>query len=124
MLLRIFGIPVQLVVGPGTTEDQIAFRRAPSWAGKSGEELAAALSGPQVRALVEMAGWAETNLEGVTGVTTLDGRPVPRSAARMREQFDGADFGGMSTQELKEARKAKRTSIDDLQSAAREIGKL
>lgn len=124
VLIRIFGQLFQVVIGPGTTEDQIALRRAPSWAGKAGEELAAALSSPQIRALTEMAGWAETNLQGVTGTTSFQGRTIPRAALQMRQQFNNDDFGGMSAGELREQRKARRTSISELRSAAQQLGKL
>lgn len=120
VLVQVFGQLMQIVNGPGTTaEGNFTLRSAPPWAGAtSAEELAAALSGPQVRALTEMASWAETNLQGETGTTGFRGRTIPNAAMAMREQFGGSDFGGMSTQELRERRKAQRVDINDLSRAA------
>lgn len=121
VLVEIFGQLFQIVNGPGTTpQGTFALRGAPSWAGAStAEELVAAMSSAQIDALTTMASWAEDNLQGVTGVTSLNGRDVPEAAFRMREQFAGSDFGGMSQTELRRRRKAKRIDIDSISAAAR-----
>lgn len=115
---------MQIVNGPGTTPNgNFALRRAPPWAGAtSAEELAAALSPAQIDALTTMASWAENNLRGETGVTTLNGRRVPRAAALMAEEFRGSDFGGLSASELRQRRKDRRISIGELENAARQRG--
>lgn len=123
-LVEFMGQLFQVVNGPGTTpQGTFALRGAPAWAGaSSAEELAAALSGPQISALTTMASWAENNLQGVTGVTTLNGRRVPRAAAEMAEEWRGSDFGGRSVAEQRRRAKARRIDIDDLEAAAREQG--
>lgn len=123
-LIEMFGGLFQIVNGAGTnSQGNFSLRRAPPWAGvNSAEELVAAMSPAQLSALTEMASWAETNLQGVTGVTTLNGQRVPQAAARMAEQFRGSDFGGLSQRELRERRKAQRIDIDDIEAAARDVG--
>jgi hypothetical protein len=71
----------------------------------------------QLDALTTMASWAESNLQGVTGTTTVAGQEVPRAAARMREQWQGADFGGMSQSQLRDRQKARRIDVDDIEAA-------
>lgn len=124
VLVEFLGQLFQVVNGPGTTpQGTLALRSAPPWAGAtSAEELAAAMSGPQLNALVTMASWAETNLQGETGVTTLNGRRVPAAAAAMAERWRGADFGGMSLSEQRRQQKARRISVGDIEAAARERG--
>lgn len=123
-LVEMFGQLFQLVNGPGTTsQGNFALRRAPPWAGvNSASELVAAMSPAQISALTTMASWAEGNLQGETGVTTLNGRRVPSAAARMAEQFRGSDFGGLSRRELAQRRKAGRIDVDAIEAAAREAG--
>lgn len=124
VLVEFLGQLFQVVNGPGTTpQGTLALRSAPPWAGAtSADELAAAMSGPQLSALVTMASWAETNLQGETGVTTLNGRTVPSAAAQMAERWRGASFGGMSQAEQRRQQKERRISVDAIESAARERG--
>lgn len=124
MLMEFMGRLVQVVNGAGTTPSgTLSIRKAPPWAGAtSADELAAAMSGPQLSALVTMASWAETNLAGETGVTTLNGRRVPRAAALMAEQFRGSSFGGRSVTEQRAAQKARRINVNDIEAAARDRG--
>lgn len=126
VLVEFLGQLFQVVNGPGTTpQGTLALRKAPSWAGvTSAEELARAMTGPQLDALIEMASWAETNLQGVNGTTTLNGRTVPRAAAEMAERWRGSDFGGRSVQQQREVQKARRIDIDDIEQAAREVGRV
>lgn len=126
VLVEFLGQLFQVVNGPGTTPNgTLALRKAPSWAGAtSAEELAAAMTGPQLTALITMAQWAESNLQGVTGTTTLNGREVPRAAAEMAERFRGQDFGGRTVQQQRQVQKERRIPIDAVESAARERGAL
>lgn len=123
-LVNFMGQLFQVVNGPGTTgQGNFALRRAPPWAGAtSADELAAAMTGPQLNALVSMASWAESNLQGVTGVTTLNGKRVPRAAADMASEFRGADFGGRTAREQRQRQKAQRINVSDIEAAARERG--
>jgi len=118
-MVTLFGKLFQIVNGPGTVPNgTFALRSAPPWAGKSGDQLVSALSTPQLEAIVSMASWAEDNLSGVTGTTTLNGEEIPEAAMKMREAWKGASFGGMSQTELRQRRKAKRTSVGEIRSAA------
>lgn len=121
VLVEFLGRQFQVVNGPGTTANgNLALRRAPPWAGaSSAAELVSAMSGPQLDALTEMASWAETNLDGVTGVTSFRGSRVPRAAAQMAEQFEGSTFGGMSAQQQRAQRKAQRINVSDIEAARR-----
>lgn len=123
-MIEMFGELFQIVNGAGTnSQGNFSLRRAPPWAGvTSAEELVAAMSPAQISALTTMASWAEGNLQGVTGVTTLNGRRVPSAAARMAEEFGGADFGGLSSRELRERRKRQRIDVGSIEAAAREAG--
>lgn len=123
VLVTFLGRQFQVVIGAGTTEGSLSLRTAPPWAGASNaDELVAAMSQAQLRALTEMASWAESNLEGVTGVTTFRGKRVPRAAARMAEQFSGTDFGGRSPAEQRRAQKQQRINVSEIEAAARERG--
>lgn len=123
VLVNFLGQQFQVVIGAGTTSGGLSLRRAPAWAGaSSAEELVAAMSDAQLEALTSMASWAESNLQGVTGTTTLNGQTVPRAAARMAEEFRGASFGGRSTQQQRDAAKARRIDIGDIQAARRTAG--
>jgi len=110
---------MQIVNGPGTTPNgTFALRRAPPWAAPANaEQLAAALSSNQIDALTKMAKWAESNLKGVQGKTTLNGKEIPQAAYNMREQFKGNSYGGKTDAQLREQRKEGRISIRDLETA-------
>lgn len=120
VLVQLFGRTFQVVNGPGTTPNgNFALRSAPPWAGAtSAEELVGAMSSAQIDALTTMAAWAETNLDGVTGTTTLNGKTVPQAAARMAEEWRGSDFGGMSQAEQRRRQKGQRIDVDDIEAAA------
>lgn len=124
VLVEFLGQLFQVVNGPGTTpQGTLALRKAPSWAGTNDPaDLAAAMTGPQLNALITMASWAENNLNNETGTTTLNGRTVPRAAARMHAEFNNADFGGRTRQEQRREQKAERMDIADIEAAARERG--
>lgn len=123
VLVTFLGRLFQVVIGPGTTEDQLALRRAPAWAGaSSGEELVSAMSPAQIRAITSLARTASSELQGVTGTTTLNGQRVPRAAARMAELTSGQDFGGRSVQEQRQARAQGRVNVSEIEQAARERG--
>lgn len=59
VLVEFLGQLFQVVNGLGTTPQRtIALGKAPQWAGAtSAEELARAMTGPQLDALIEMAQW-------------------------------------------------------------------
>lgn len=123
VLVNFLGQQFQIVIGAGTTSGGLSLRRAPAWAGvSSAEELVAAMSDAQIDALTTMASWAETNLAGVTGTTSMNGRTVPESAARMAEQFGGQSFGGRSAQQQRDRQKAGRINVGDIEAEARRAG--
>lgn len=123
VLVNFLGQTFQVVIGAGTTSGGLSLRRAPPWAGaSSAEELVAAMSDAQIDALTTMASWAESNLQGVTGTTSMNGQTVPEAAARMAEEWRGSSFGGRSAQEQRRRQKARRISVDEIEAAARGAG--